>query len=588
MSAAPPVSRQGAELYRRLIRYAAPHWPLFALATIGMVVVAASEAGFAALLKPMMDSNFVDRDPDVIRMIPFLMIGLFVVRGLASFVAEYGMTWVGRQVIQKLRREIFARLLYLPTDFFDRNAAGQLVSKLTFDVEQVAQATTNAITILIRDTLTVIFLLAYMFWISGWLSLLFIVVGPVIAVLVRFISGRFRRIGTRIQGSMGDVTQITEEIIDGQRIVKAFGGQEYEAGQFETINRNNFRLQMKRTVTSAASVPVVQLVAASALAVVIYLATRESMLETVSVGDFVSFIAAMLLLLPPLKRLTKVTQSVQTGIAAADSIFTLLDTDIETDRGRLSIEHARGEIEYRKLGFAYSADKGAVLSDIDLRVEPGQTIAFVGRSGSGKSTLVNLLARFYEPGQGAIFLDGHDVRDYRLKDLRAQIAMVGQEVILFNDTVARNIAYGFRDDASREDVRAAARAAHALDFIEQLPHGFDTLVGERGLLLSGGQRQRIAIARALLKDAPILILDEATSALDTESERAIQAALDTLMRDRTTLVIAHRLSTVEKADRILVLDQGRVVESGSHGELLARDGHYAALYRMQFHEPPPP
>ncbi len=579
-----PVAPNGAILYRRLLRYAFPYWKYFLFSILAMGVVAATEAGFAAWLKPMIDSIFVDRQPETTKWIALGLVGIFIIRGTASFIAEYGMSWVGREVIQKLRMEMFTHLLQLPARYFDHSTTGKLVSKVTYDVEQVSRASTNAITILVRDSLTVLFLLGYMFWISGWLAMLFLGVGPVIGLLVRYISTRFRRISRNIQDSMGEVTQTAEEVIEGQRIVKSFGGQAYEAERFARINRRNFQQQMKQTITSALSVPVVQLVAACMLALVIYLAAMDTVVNTITEGAFVSFIAALLLLLPPLKRLTNVTQSIQAGVAAADSIFTLLDTATERDDGSLHIARAIGDIEYRNVSFRYGDDKAPVLQDISFTVASGETVALVGRSGSGKSTLVNLLARFYDPTSGSILLDGRDLHEYHLKDLRAQTAVVGQEVMLFNDTLERNIAYGFSAGADHEAIIEAARAAHALEFIEAMPEGLNTQVGERGVLLSGGQRQRIAIARALLKDAPVLILDEATSALDTESERAIQDALEVLMRNRTTLVIAHRLSTVEKADRILVLDGGRIVESGSHRELLAHEGHYAALHRMQFRD----
>jgi len=572
-------------LYRRLLSYALPYWKLFALSAVAMAVYASTDTLFAALMKPMLDSSFVARDPQSIRLIPLAVIGLFILRGLAGFVSTYGMSWVGRRVVMVLRGEMFRHMLRLPASYYDGTTTGQEVSRLTYNVEQVAHASTNALTILIRDTLTAVFLLGWMFYISGWLALLFLLVGPVLAYVVRYVSKRFRRISTRIQDSMGDVTHIAEEAVEGQRVIKTFGGQAYEDRHFEEVIAKNRSLQMKMTATSAASVPFVQFMAACTLAGVIYLATLDPMLESITAGGFVSFIAAMLLLLPPLKRLTNVNSSVQQGLAAADTIFALLDSDTEPDQGERPLERARGAIEYRNVTFRYRPEQEPVLRGISFEIQPGETVALVGRSGSGKSTLVSLLARFYEPSEGSLRLDGHDIREYRLADLRNQIALVEQRVTLFNDTVARNIAYGTLGEADRGAVARAAEAAHAMDFIRELPHGLDTPVGENGVLLSGGQRQRIAIARALLKDAPVLILDEATSSLDTESERAIQSALEEAMRGRTTLVIAHRLSTVEKADRILVLSEGRIVESGRHEALLARRGHYAALHQMQFHDP---
>ncbi|CAN5191494.1 lipid A export permease/ATP-binding protein MsbA [soil metagenome] len=573
--------RAGA-VYRRLIGYAAPCWPAFLLAVLGMVLYAATETAFAWLIKPLLDQGFVQRDAQVIRWIPFAILVIFALRGIGSFLSDYYMNWVGRSVIKNLRRDVFGHFLALPTTYYDRSASGALLSKLTYNIEQVAQSTTTVITTVIRDALTVIGLLTYMFIQSVFLSLFVIVTGPLIGALVRLVSTRFRRYSARIQASMGDVTQAAEEAISGHRVIKVFGGESRERDRFDRVNERNRRLNMRLVTTKAASSGIIQMIAAAGMAAVIYVATLGPMLETITVGTFSSFIGAMLLLMPPLKRLTDINAPLQQGIAAGDSIFVLLDEAIEPDRGSQPLERARGVVEFEGVTFTYAKEKGAILNDIDLEVPAGQTLAIVGRSGSGKSTLVSLLPRFYAPEHGRILIDGLPIDHYRLRDLRNQISLVSQDVVLFNDTIANNIAYGRLDVASPEEIKSAARAAHVLEFAEALPEGLDTLVGDRGVLLSGGQRQRIAIARALLKDAPILILDEATSALDTESERHIQAALDQLMRNRTTLVIAHRLSTVERAERIIVLDEGRMVESGTHAELLERGGLYAALYRMQF------
>ena len=581
-TAAPAVPGSWAT-YRRLLGYAMPHWKLFLLSSLTMAVYAATDTGFAALLKPMLDESFIARDPDAMRNIPLLLMGLFLLRGITGFISSYGMNWVGRQVIQTLRGEMFAKLLRLPNQYYDMHPTGQLVAKLIYNVEQVAQASTNAVTIILRDSLTVVFLLAWMFYLSGWLSMLFLVVGPVLAVLTRYVTRRYRKISKRIQDSMADVTEIASEAIEGHKVVKAFGAQAFEQRHFDQTNRKNAALQMKHIATNAAAVPTTQFLAASVLAGVIYLATLDPMMDKISAGDFVSFIGAMMLLMPCLKRLSTVNASLQRGIAAAEGIFALLDEQPEPDTGVRALPRAGGAVEFRNVVFRYRPEQPPVLQDLSFTMRPGQMIALVGRSGSGKSTLAGLLPRFYDVQQGSVLLDGVDLRDYRLADLREQIALVSQDVVLFNDTVADNIAYG-RPGTGRADIERAAAAAHALDFIRQLPEGFDTVVGEKGVLLSGGQRQRVAIARALLKDAPILILDEATSALDTESERAIQAALETLMQGRTTLVIAHRLSTVEKADQILVMEEGRIVEAGRHAELLAKEGRYAALYRMQFRD----
>jgi len=576
------MAMTASAIYKRLLAYATPYWRVFVITALAMIVFAATDTGFAALMKPMLDGNFIEHDPDTVKLVPLALIALFMFRGLAGFLSRYGMSWIGRRIIQVLRRELFHQLLRLPSQYFDRNPAGRLLSRLTFDVEQVAEAAANAVTILIRDSMTLIFLLAYMFWISGWLTLLFLIIGPVLVVLIRAVSRRFRSISRRIQDSMGELTQFSEEVIHGQRLIKSFTGEQWQETLFEQVNERNRKLHLKMAAALGASTPIVQFIAASILALVIYLATLESVTREISVGSFVSFIAAMMLLMQPIKRLTNINASVQRGVAAAHSLFGVLDEAVEQDKGKLPLSQARGAIEFRKLSFAYDKAKGDVLRDVSFSVLPGQTIALVGRSGSGKTTLANLLVRFYEPRQGAIYLDGEDIRDYRLADLRRQIAWVGQDVTLFNDSIAHNIAYGRLGEVSDQAVIACAEAAQAMQFIADLPEGINSRIGDRGVLLSGGQRQRVAIARAMLKDAPILVLDEATSALDSESERTVKDALEQLTQNRTSLIIAHRLSTVERADRILVLEQGRIVETGSHAELLATGGIYADLYRLQF------
>src|SRR3569832_255975 len=569
-------------IYTRLLRYAAPHWRMFAVAVVAMLVFAATNTGFAALMQPMIDGSFVKRDPTSIQMVPLMSIGLFLLRGLANFASAYCMAAVGRDVIHSLRREMFAKLLQLPTPFYDKTSSGDLLSKLIYDVEQVNQAATTALANVVRDGCTIIGLLIWMAYNNWMLTVVFIVFGPPIAIGIATVNRRFRRISKRIQTSMADVTGVSEEAISGHRVVKIFGGQDYETRRIEVINDANRKLNKKHNAASAGSEGLIELIAATALAGIIYLATLPSVLETVTVGKFMSFIVAMMLLLPSIKRLTTAMPMVQRGVAAAESIFGLLDAEAEKGSGTRRLGKARGEVEFRQVPFAYDAGKGDVLKDIDLHIEPGQCAAFVGRSGSGKSTLVSLLPRLYDVERGTILLDGVDIRELALRELRDHIAWVGQDVVLFNDTIALNIAYGALGDVSEEAIVRAAEAAHAMEFIRRLPEGLDTLVGENGMLLSGGQRQRLAIARALLKDAPILILDEATSALDSESERHIQAALAEVMRNRTTLVIAHRLSTIENADLIVVMDNGRVVEQGRHRELLARGGYYANLHKLQF------
>lgn len=569
------------EVYRRLLRYSASHWPVLAIAIIGMIAFAASETGFAWMMKPLLDGSFVERDPEVIRRMPFLVLGLFLLRGVAGFASTYGMAYVGQKVIKELRKELFEHLLRVPTRYFDHHASGQLLGKLTFNVDQVAQAASQALTVVVRDSFKLLGFLGLMFYLNPYLASFTLVVGPLLAILVRWVSRKFRRLSTRIQNNVGEVTHVSEEAIQGERMIKVFGGQAYEISQFERVNEKNRRLQMRRVGIQAASNPVIQIIAALPMAAIVYIASADDILGTMSPGSFAAFLGAMVGLLNPLRSLSNVNAIIQRGIAAASSVFQLLDTAPEPDRGTRRMERALGDIAYDGVSFRYTPDGADVLRDINLEVPHGTSVALVGQSGSGKSTLVNLLPRFYEVERGRITIDGVDIRDIRLGDLRRQISLVSQEVTLFNDTVAANIAYGMLGQVSEEQIINAARIAHAWEFIESLPKGLQTEVGQRGVLLSGGQRQRLAIARALLKDAPILILDEATSALDTESERHIQAGLEALMRNRTTLVIAHRLSTIERVDRIVVLHQGRIVEQGPHEQLLQAGGRYARLHRMQ-------
>ena len=571
-------------LYRRLLSYALVYWGIFVIAIIGMVIVAGASAAFPALMQPMMDSGFVERDPETIKWVPLALIGIFFVRVIGSFASGYGMSVISRNVIRELRKEMFSRLVALPKSFYDKATTGELISKFAYDVEQVAQATTKAITVVIRDVLTVIALIGWMFYLNSKLAFVFITVAPIVAILIVTVSKRFRKISANIQLSMGSVSRIIEESIKGQLVVKIFGGSRYENEQFSVVNDRNRRQNLRMQMTQAISSPIVQLLIACALALIIYLATHESMQGEISAGTFVSFITAMSMLMPPVRSLTSIISELQRGIAAADSIFTFIELKQEADEGTYETEHVTGMIEFNDVNFIYSEKGEAALSDIDLTIEAGQTIAFVGRSGSGKTTLLNLIPRLYDVTTGEVRLDGVNVRDYRLDNLRSHISYVGQDVVLFNDTIEHNIAYGDMKTRSHEEIVAAAKAAYAYDFINESGKGFQTMVGERGVMLSGGQRQRIAIARALLNDAPVLILDEATSALDTESERYIQNSLETLMKDRTTLVIAHRLSTIENADLIVVMDQGCIVEKGTHQELIALGGHYAALHQMNFEE----
>ena len=570
------------QYYRRLLALAFVHWKIFSVSIVGMILVAGTDTALAAFMKPLMDDGFVNRDLETIRQLPLILIGIFVVRVFAIFISMYCISWVGRKVIMVLRERMFNKLLLLPKDFYDRATSGEIISKFTYDVEQVANASTKAITIIVRDTFTVIGILAWMFYLSVSLTLVLLTTGPLIAILISLVTKKFRKLSKRIQSSIGDVSRIVEESIKAQIVVKVFGGRDYEESQFEKINDQNRRQNMRMIATQALSTPIIRLIVGIGLAVIIYLVTKDEKMSIVTPGTFASYMVSLTFLFGPVKRLADVNVDLQRGIAAAESVFKLTDLDSEQDNGTYTAERVDGDIEFSHVGFRYSSAKEAALVDIKLEIKAGETVAFVGRSGSGKSTLLHLLPRLYEVGEGSITLDGHDIRDFKLENLRSHIAFVGQDVVLFNDTVAHNIAYGSMRDADISQIEQAASSAYADEFIRELNHGYQTIVGERGLMLSGGQRQRIAIARALLANAPVLILDEATSALDTESERFIQSSLEALMKNRTTLVIAHRLSTIENADKIVVLDAGKIVETGTHQQLLDINGQYAVLHQMQF------
>ncbi len=568
--------------YRRLLGYLREHRAMFMVGVLGMVISAASDAGWAGFIKFFLDGTFVNKDPRMVWLVPVTLIVLFVFRGIGDFLQTYYPGYVGRHIVKKLRAQLFDSYLHLPISFFDREGSGALLSRLTYNTEQVAQSTTDSITVFIRDTLTIFGLVGYLIWQNPKLTLISLTVGPLIAFMIRRVNQLFRRYSRRIQNSMGEVTRVAKEAIEAPRVVRVFNAQAYETGLFEKVIEHNRRSYMRLMLTKGLSNPIVMLIASSAMAGVLYAATGDAMNGDMTVGDFTSFIAALGLVTAPLRRIINVAGPLQQGIAAAQSIFEIMDTPREDPGGTRPIKRARGEVEFRNVTFRYAAGASDVLSGVSFEVRAGETLAIVGRSGSGKSTVVNMLPRFYDVAAGSVLLDGHDVREYRLAELRAQVSLVSQDVVLFNDTVRRNIAFGF--PASDAEIEAAAIAARVTEFTDSLPAGLDTEVGDRGILLSGGQRQRIAIARAMLRNTPVLILDEATSALDTELERQIQGQLDLLMQNRTTLVIAHRLSTVEKASRILVMDGGRVIETGTHEELLARDGQYAVLYRMQFNE----
>jgi len=570
------------QLYLRLLRYILPYWRIFAVSVLSTIAVAATEPALPALLKPMLDGSFVSRDQTLIKLVPLLLIGLFLLRGVFTFISNYTINWVSTRLVMDLRNLMFQKLITLPTPYYDNASSGAVIANIAFNVNQVTSAGTNVITVLVRDAFTILGLLGWMLYLNWQLTLIALVMGPLIALIVTLFSGRLRKMSRSLQNSMGDITHVLDETLDGHKVVKIFGGQDYERQRFHEANNSNRLFSMKYTIAASANVPLVQLLAAIALALIVYMATLQSSTNQTTVGGFVSFITAMLMLLAPIKRLTGISESLQKGLAAAEIVFDLLDRDSEPDNGTLEIAQAKGALEFKNVGLRYEENTASALKDFSLKIEPGETVALVGQSGSGKTSLVNLIPRFYRPSSGHILLDGCDIETIRLTSLRDNIAFVSQDVVLFNDTIAANIAYGRKVKAGEDDIIAAAEAAHAMEFIREMPQGLQTLVGENGVKLSGGQRQRIAIARAILKNAPILILDEATSALDTQSERHVQAALENLMQNRTTIVIAHRLSTIEKANRIIVMWKGEIVEMGTHRELLEQGGVYANLYRIQF------
>lgn len=575
----PQVSSRA--LYLRLLGYVRPYWIAFAVSIVCMALTAAAEPAFPAIMKALLDGGFNGQDPDAIWFYPLAIVLLFVVRGIFGFIADYAFAWAANNVVLDLRRAMFGRLLALPTRFFDNQSSGALISKVAYDVQGVTQAATNVITVFVRDSLTVLGLMAWLLWLNWTLTLIVLGMLPLIALIVRLSSRRIRESARGAQTAMGSIAHTLEETIEAHKVVKIFGGQDYEMGRFEAACRKQRRQNMRNIVAASLVSPMTQVLTAMSLGIVIAIALNDSAAQRTTVGGFMGFVTAMLMLLAPLKRLTDVNAPLQRGLAAAESVFQLIDQEAERDAGTVELPRARGRIDFDQLGFGYPDREQKVLQHFDLSIAPGETVALVGASGSGKTTLAHLLARFYAPTSGRILLDGHDIQNVKLASLRANMALVSQDVVLFNDSVAANIAYGAMRGASREDIEAAARAAQAFDFIRAMPEGFDTLIGENGVKLSGGQRQRLAIARALLKDAPVLILDEATSALDTESERQVQAALEVLMKNRTTLVIAHRLSTIERADRIVVMDRGRIAEIGRHADLLAAGGMYANLYNSQ-------
>jgi subfamily B ATP-binding cassette protein MsbA len=569
-------------LYLRLLGYVKPYWRMFALSIVALILSAATEPLLPALFKPLLDEGFVAKDQDFIRWVPLLLLALYVVRGLTSFVSTYCMAWVGSRLVMDLRAAMFDKLMALPTRYFDQNPSGQLIAQLAFNVTQVTQSATSSLTTLVRDTVTVLGLLGYLLWLNWQLTLIVFAMVPLTLWVVRVASTRLRGLSRKAQQNIGDLTQVVDEAVGGHRVVKLYGGENYEQTRFRQAANLARLFEMKRVAANAVYEPVIQLIAAFALAIIVYIAAGQASSNTTTVGGFVAFFMAMLMLFAPLKRLTAVNDQLQRGLAAAESIFTMLDQDAERDSGTRTLDRIEGRLAFRDVALTYPGKTVPALQNITLDIAPGETVALVGASGSGKTTLANLVPRFYDPDSGAIQLDSIDIRDIRLQNLRSHIALVSQDVTLFNDTLAHNIAYGSKRTATADEIRAACIAAHAWEFIQAMPDGLDTLIGENGMRLSGGQRQRIAIARAILKNAPLLILDEATSALDNESERHVQAALETLMENRTTLVIAHRLSTIERANRIVVLEGGRIVEIGSHAELITKQGRYAQLHALQF------
>jgi subfamily B ATP-binding cassette protein MsbA len=574
--------QQARKIYARLLRYAWPYRAMYLVGVVGMVLYAGSDLITVVFTKIYLhDAMALQQHQRVLRWLPLGVLLIFLARGVGDYLANYFPFWVGRQVIKAIRGELFAHYLRLPTAQYDRESSAVKLNRLTYNAEMVAAATTDSLTVMIRDSLAIMFNVGALFWLNWRLALCLMVAAPAIAWLVRNVNIRFRRYSTRIQNSMGDVTRVAKEALDAHRVVKVFNAQEHILRLFEQANELNRHTNVRLVSARSISNPIVQMLAALGLAGVLLIANREIAAGTLTVADLIPFVIAAMLVSQPLRRILNVAGPLQQGIAAGASVFAVLDAPAEPEGGTLAPRRVRGDVEFRHVSFEYAIENGAVLHEVNVSVPAGATLAIVGRSGSGKSTLVSLLPRFYDPSSGVVLIDGVDIRDYRLADLRRQMSLVSQEVVLFNESIRNNILFG-ATGISEAQLLAAASAAYVMEFVEQLPQGLDTMVGDRGVLLSGGQRQRIAIARALLRDTPILILDEATSSLDTAAERHIQAALDQLVKNRTTLVIAHRLSTIERADRILVMSDGMVVESGAHAELLARRGIYAELHRLQF------
>lgn len=578
------IDSRVVQVYRRLWRYVTPHRRIGIIAAVAMALTALIEMTLVWMVKPLVDEGLVAQDPDATRWLPIAFIVVFILRGITGFSTEASLGWIGRSVISSLRRDVFRKFLTLPTKFFETQATGPMLSRMSYNVEMVAESVTTVVAILVRDLLTVVGAVVLMLSQSPRLFISVMLIFPIITLLIRVLGKAFRRYSGRIQDSVGEVTQVSEEVLSGSRVVKIFGGFAYEMQRMVEVDERNRRQNLKLIRSRSMGAAVTQVIFGIGVAAVVYFAGIESVNGQLSPGSFMAFFGAMMAMLQPLRRITNVNATLQRGLAAGESLFQVIDEPDEVDSGTHEVARAKGDVEFRNVNFSYGDDDQPVLKDVSLQVAAGKTLAIVGHSGSGKSTLVSLLPRFFDVQSGEILLDGIPVQDYRLHNLRDNISLVSQEVVLFNDSIENNLAYGQLKARSRAELLQAAEAAHVMDFVRELPNGLETMIGDRGVLLSGGQRQRIAIGRALLKNAPVLVLDEATSSLDTRSERRIQDALSALMQDRTTLVIAHRLSTVENADEILVLHNGSVVESGTHTELLAAGGRYAELYRMQFSE----
>ncbi len=572
------------QTFKRLWTYIRLYKTGLYVAVIALIVNAVSDTYMISLLKPLLDEGFGDVESNFLQVIPFIILGVMAVRGLSGFVSSYCLSWVSGNVVMQMRRAIFHHFMHMPVTFFDKEPTGSLLSRITYDSEQVSGATSRALVSIVREGASIIGLLTLMFWNSWQLSLVLIVVAPIVALGIRFVSKRFRKISKNMQTTMGDVTSSAEQMLKGHKVVLSYGGQAVERERFDDVSNRMRQQTMKMVAAQSIADPVIQMIASLALVTVLLLASNDSIRAELTPGTFSVVFSAMFGLMRPLKALTNVTSEFQRGMAASSTLFNLMDLETERDTGTFETDKVRGEIAVKDVTFTYSGKEKPALSHVSFEIPQGKTVALVGRSGSGKSTIANLFTRFYDVDSGAIELDGHDVRDFKLTNLRKHFALVSQNVHLFNDTIANNIAYAAEGEYTREQIEEAARLAHAMEFINGMQHGLDTIIGENGTSLSGGQRQRIAIARALLRDAPVLILDEATSALDTESERAIQAALDELQKNKTVLVIAHRLSTIEQADEILVVDEGEIIERGKHAELIEKDGAYAQLHRIQFGE----